>query len=69
MIAKKVNATQSAKMGKEEVLREIDFYLREMQSLQERMTEDRKQIDALSLQFDKRMENIDVLLDRMAAQR
>jgi len=67
MITKKANLTQPSEIGQEEVMREIDHYLREIHFLQEKMKEDRKQIDALSAQFDKRIKNIDMMLDRMAA--
>ena len=67
MITKKANVTQPAEIGQEEVMREIDHYLREIHFLQEKMKEDRKQIDALREDHERRMENIDRMLDRMTA--
>lgn len=68
MIAKKANVTQPAEIGQEEVMREIDHYLREIHFLQEKMKEDRKQIEDLNARFDQRMANIDEMLDQMAVQ-
>ena len=69
MITNKANLTQPAEIGQEDVMRDIDTYLREIHFLQERMKEDRKEINVLSAQFDKRMENIDEMLDHMAVQK
>lgn len=68
MITKKASVTQPAEIGQEEVMREIDHYLREIHFLQEKMKEDRKQIEDLNARFDQRMANIDEMLDQMAVQ-
>lgn len=67
MIAKKANLTGPAEIGQEDVMREIDLYLREIHFLQEQMKEDRKQIDAKRMSFEKKMKNIDQILERMEA--
>lgn len=66
MITNKANITEPAEIGQEEVIREIDNYLREIHFLQEKMKEDRKQINALRADTDERLENIDQILNRIA---